>query len=116
MGLGLEEAEATATEDETAATQAAARTTNVAALGTCKTGLLIITSRVPAERWYEILSDPTLADAILDPLVRKAFALSGRVKVCAGFALTLGLARFCGGRSGICFGFPEAEETSCRRR
>jgi len=30
-------------------------------------GSLIITSQVPVERWYEIVGDPTLADAILDP-------------------------------------------------
>jgi DNA replication protein DnaC len=34
-----------------------------------QTGSLIITSQVPVERWYEIVGDPTLADAILDRLV-----------------------------------------------
>jgi hypothetical protein len=31
-------------------------------------GSLIITSQVPIDRWYEIVGDPTLADAILDGL------------------------------------------------
>jgi len=35
-------------------------------------GSLIITSQVPVERWYEIVGDPTLADAILDRLVHAA--------------------------------------------
>ena len=35
-------------------------------------GSLIITSQVPVERWYEIVGDPTLADAILDRLVHNA--------------------------------------------
>ena len=33
------------------------------------TGSLIITSQVPIGRWYEIVGDPTLAEAILDRLV-----------------------------------------------
>ncbi len=33
---------------------------------------LIITSQVPVDRWYEIIGDPTLADAILDRLVHTA--------------------------------------------
>jgi DNA replication protein DnaC len=37
-----------------------------------QTGSLIITSQVPVERWYEIVGDPTLADAILDRLVHNA--------------------------------------------
>ena len=37
-----------------------------------QTGSLIITSQVPIERWYEIVGDPTLADAILDRLVHNA--------------------------------------------
>ncbi|MEI6569392.1 MAG: ATP-binding protein, partial [Verrucomicrobiota bacterium] len=35
-------------------------------------GSLIITSQVPVERWYEIVGNPTLADAILDRLVHNA--------------------------------------------
>jgi hypothetical protein len=27
-------------------------------------GSLLITSQVPVDRWYEIIGDPTLADAI----------------------------------------------------
>ena len=36
------------------------------------TGSLIITSQVPLDRWYEIVGDPTLADAILDRVVHNA--------------------------------------------
>ena len=36
------------------------------------TGSLIITSQVPVDRWYEIVGDPTLADAILDRLVHNS--------------------------------------------
>jgi DNA replication protein DnaC len=32
----------------------------------------LLTSQVPVERWYEIVGDPTLADAILDRLVHNA--------------------------------------------
>jgi DNA replication protein DnaC len=35
-------------------------------------GSLIITSQVPLDRWYEIVGDPTLADAILDRIVHNA--------------------------------------------
>ena len=35
-------------------------------------GSLIITSQVPIDRWYEIVGDPTLADAILDRVVHNA--------------------------------------------
>jgi len=40
---------------------------------------LIVTSQVPVERWYEIIGDPTIADAILDRMVHNAYriALSG---------------------------------------
>jgi DNA replication protein DnaC len=42
-------------------------------------GSLIITSQVPVDHWYEIVGDPTLADAILDRLVHNAhrIALTG---------------------------------------
>jgi DNA replication protein DnaC len=33
----------------------------------------VITSQLPVEQWYDIISDPTLADAILDRLVHQAF-------------------------------------------
>ena len=36
------------------------------------TGSLIITSQVPIGRWYEIVGDPTLAEAILDRIVHDA--------------------------------------------
>ena len=35
-------------------------------------GSLVITSQVPVERWYEIVGNPTLADAILDRVVHNA--------------------------------------------
>jgi DNA replication protein DnaC len=35
-------------------------------------GSLLITSQVPVARWHEIISDPTLADAILDRVVHRA--------------------------------------------
>jgi DNA replication protein DnaC len=43
------------------------------------TGSIIVTSQVPVDRWYEIIGDPTMADAILDRLVHNAYriALSG---------------------------------------
>ena len=36
---------------------------------------IIITSQVPIERWYEIIGDPTIADAILDRLVHNAYRI-----------------------------------------
>ena len=35
----------------------------------------MITSQVPVDRWYEIIGDPTMADAILDRLVHNAYRL-----------------------------------------
>ncbi|HUZ62495.1 MAG TPA: ATP-binding protein, partial [Acetobacteraceae bacterium] len=35
-------------------------------------------SQVPVERWYEIVGDPTLADAILDRLVHSAHRIELR--------------------------------------
>ncbi|NPD70241.1 ATP-binding protein (plasmid) [Lichenicola cladoniae] len=35
-------------------------------------GSVIITSQVPIDRWYEIVGNPTLADAILDRIVHNA--------------------------------------------
>jgi DNA replication protein DnaC len=39
------------------------------------TGSLLITSQAPVTRWYEIVADPTLADAILDRVVHNAYRL-----------------------------------------
>ena len=36
---------------------------------------IIITSQVPVDRWYEIIGDPTIADAILDRLVHNAYRI-----------------------------------------
>jgi DNA replication protein DnaC len=36
------------------------------------TGSLIITSQVPPDQWYEIVGNPTLADAILDRILHNA--------------------------------------------
>ena len=38
-------------------------------------GSLIITSQVPIDRWYEIIGNPTIADAILDRLVHNAYRI-----------------------------------------
>ena len=35
-------------------------------------GSMIITSQIPVDRWYELIADKTLADAIMDRLVHKA--------------------------------------------
>ncbi|WP_455854518.1 IS21-like element helper ATPase IstB [Ensifer canadensis] len=35
----------------------------------------IVTSQVPLDRWYEIIANPTLADAILDRLVHSAYRI-----------------------------------------
>ena len=39
------------------------------------TGSLLITRQLPIERWYEIIGDPTLADAILDRVVHNAYRI-----------------------------------------
>lgn len=36
---------------------------------------LIVTSQVPVDRWYEIIGNPTIADAILDRLVHNAYRI-----------------------------------------
>jgi DNA replication protein DnaC len=36
---------------------------------------IIITSQVPVDQWYEIIGDPTIADAILDRLVHNAYRI-----------------------------------------
>ena len=38
-------------------------------------GSILMTSQVPVDRWYEIIGDPTLADAILDRLVHNAYRI-----------------------------------------
>ena len=35
----------------------------------------LVTSQVPVDRWYEIISNPTIADAILDRLVHNAYRI-----------------------------------------
>ncbi|BCG76210.1 hypothetical protein MesoLj113a_73680 [Mesorhizobium sp. 113-1-2] len=35
----------------------------------------IVTSQVPVDRWWEIIANPTLADAILDRLVHNAYRI-----------------------------------------
>jgi DNA replication protein DnaC len=35
----------------------------------------IVTSQVPVDRWYEIIGNPTIADAILDRLVHNAYRI-----------------------------------------
>jgi DNA replication protein DnaC len=34
-----------------------------------------MTSQLPVDRWYEIIGDPTLADAILDRLIHNAYRI-----------------------------------------
>src|SRR5260370_30053619 len=36
---------------------------------------IMITSQLPVERWYEIIGDPTLADAILDRVIHNAYRI-----------------------------------------
>jgi DNA replication protein DnaC len=36
---------------------------------------IILTSQVPVDRWYEIIGNPTIADAILDRLVHNAYRI-----------------------------------------
>ena len=38
-------------------------------------GSLLITSQLPIERWYEIVGDPMLADAILDRIIHNAYRI-----------------------------------------
>jgi DNA replication protein DnaC len=35
----------------------------------------IVTSQIPVDRWYEIIGNPTIADAILDRLVHSAYRI-----------------------------------------
>lgn len=36
---------------------------------------IIVTSQLPVDRWYEIIGNPTVADAILDRLVHNAYRI-----------------------------------------
>jgi DNA replication protein DnaC len=38
-------------------------------------GSLLITSQIPVSRWYELVGNPTLGDAILDRVVHRAHRL-----------------------------------------
>ena len=38
-------------------------------------GSILITSQVPVDRWFEIIGNPTLADAILDRVVHNAYRI-----------------------------------------
>ena len=38
-------------------------------------GSLIITSQLPIDRWYEMVGNPTLADAILDRVIHGAYRI-----------------------------------------
>src|SRR6201995_4782032 len=35
----------------------------------------IVTSQLPVDRWYEIIGNPTIADAVLDRLVHNAYRI-----------------------------------------
>jgi DNA replication protein DnaC len=37
---------------------------------------IIITSQIPVDKWYEIVGDPTLADAILDRVIHNAYRIA----------------------------------------
>jgi DNA replication protein DnaC len=37
---------------------------------------ILITSQLPVDRWYEIIGDPTLADAILDRIIHNAYRIA----------------------------------------
>jgi DNA replication protein DnaC len=39
---------------------------------------ILLTSQVPVDRWYEIIGNPTIADAILDRLVHNAYRIDLR--------------------------------------
>ena len=38
-------------------------------------GSILMTSQVPVAQWYEIIGEPTLADAILDRLIHNAYRI-----------------------------------------
>ena len=37
---------------------------------------ILVTSQIPIERWYDIVAEPTMADAILDRLVHNAHKIT----------------------------------------
>ena len=39
-------------------------------------GSTIVTAQVPVDQWHETISDPTLADAILDRLIHNAYKIN----------------------------------------
>src|SRR5260370_5499370 len=41
---------------------------------------IIVTSQLPVDRWYEIIGNPTIADAILDRLVHNAYRIELKVE------------------------------------
>ena len=40
-----------------------------------ETRSIILTSQIPVDRWYDMIGDPTMADAILDRLVHSAYRI-----------------------------------------
>ena len=38
----------------------------------------MVTSQLPVDRWYEIIGNPTIADAILDRLIHNAYRIELR--------------------------------------
>ena len=36
----------------------------------------VVTSQLPVEKWHDVVADPTLADAILDRLVHRAYQIN----------------------------------------
>jgi DNA replication protein DnaC len=38
-------------------------------------GSILITSQLPVDRWYEVIGNPTLADAILDRIIHNAYRI-----------------------------------------
>ena len=38
-------------------------------------GSIVVTSQLPVDRWYEIIGNPTIADAVLDRLVHNAYRI-----------------------------------------
>ena len=44
-------------------------------------GSTIVTAQVPVDQWHETISDPTLADAILDRLIHNAYKINLKGKL-----------------------------------
>ncbi|WP_256672273.1 ATP-binding protein [Pseudomonas sp. ANT_J12] len=40
-----------------------------------RNGSLLITSQYPKEKWYDLFTDPTIADAVLDRIAHKAHVI-----------------------------------------